>query len=257
MAEILLVFIFGLVIGSFLNCAIYRIYKEESFVSGHSYCPHCKHDLGARDLVPLFSFAFLKGRCRYCKAPISWQYPLVELATGLLFVFSYLVFSPDYLATIFWWIIFSLFIVIFVFDYKYCLIPDEATYSAIVLSSLWIAFSYFSGAVSEMQVLSSFLAALGSALFFFLLWFFSKGRAMGFGDVKLAFLLGLLMGFPKAIVGIFLSFLLGAIIGLILIGMRKKGMKSEIPFGPFLIAGTLIAVFYGEQIINWYLSLRF
>lgn len=257
MIEIAIVFIFGLVIGSFLNCAIYRIYRGESFVGGRSYCPECKHELAARDLFPLFSFIFLRGKCRYCKASISWQYPIVELATALLFVFSYIKFFPVFPEIIFWWIMFSFFVVIFVFDYKYYLIPDEATYSAIGLAILWIVFSYFSGNIDKTYVLWTVLSAIGSTLFIFLLWFFSKGKAMGFGDVKLAFLIGLLMGFPNVIVGLFLSFLLGAIIGLALIGLKKKGMRSEIPFGPFLILGTFIAIFYGEQIINWYFSLRF
>jgi leader peptidase (prepilin peptidase) / N-methyltransferase len=256
MAAILLVFIFGLIIGSFLNCAIYRMYKEESFVGGRSYCPRCKHELAAHDLLPLFSFIFLKGKCRYCKAPISWQYPIVELATSLLFVFSYLKFFPYFPEIIFWWIMFSFFVVIFVFDYEYYLIPDEVTYSAIGFSVLWIIFSYFSRTIDRTAVMLSALSAVGSAAFFFLLWFFSKGKAMGFGDVKLAFLIGLLMGFPNVIAGLFLSFLLGAIIGLALMVLKKKGMKSEIPFGPFLITGTFLAVFYGGKIINWYLSFR-
>jgi|WetSurMetagenome_2_1015567.scaffolds.fasta_scaffold40149_3 leader peptidase (prepilin peptidase) / N-methyltransferase len=256
------VFIFGLIIGSFLNCVIWRLYKEESFVSGKSYCPHCRHALGFYDLFPLFSYLFLKGKCRYCGKRISVQYPLVELITALLFVLIYFHFGPvnalfsfNFFQVIFWWIMASFLVVIFVFDFKYYIIPDETIYPAIIISMLWIMYLFSFGAIDRAGVVYFIASALGASFFFFLIWFFSRGMAMGFGDVKLAILMGLLLGYPNIIVGLFLGFLFGAIIGSILILFKKKGFKSEIPFGPFLLVGLFIALFWGEKIISWYLSL--
>jgi prepilin signal peptidase PulO-like enzyme (type II secretory pathway) len=262
MIDVILIFIFGLIVGSFLNCVIYRMSKEESFISGHSYCPKCKHNLYFWDLFPVISYLFLGGKCRYCKEPISCQYPLVELLTASLLTFIYCTLGPvsgflsyGFFEIVFWWIMTSFFVIIFVFDWKYYLIPDEITYSAIILSIFWIIYSFCARAVSGGELLGFVLSAIGSSLFFFFLWFFSKGKAMGFGDVKLAFLIGLILGWPSILVGLFLAFALGAIIGLALIALKKKGFKSEVPFGPFLVVGTFVTAFFGEMIIKWYLSL--
>jgi len=264
MIEFIFIFIFGLIIGSFLNCAIWRMHKEESFLFGKSYCPSCRHDLSFWDLFPLFSYLFLKGKCRYCGQKISIQYPLVELGTAILFSLVYFYFGPvnalfsfNFFQVIFWWITMSFLVVIFVFDLKYYIIPDETICPAIILSIIWILYSFCFGATGKMDLACTIFSALGVSLFFFLIWFFSKGMAMGFGDVKLAILIGLLLGYPKIIPGLFLGFLFGAIIGSVLILLKKKGFKSEIPFGPFLLVGLLVSLFWGESIINWYLSLSF
>jgi len=258
MIEMILIFIFGLIIGSFLNCVIWRLYKEESFIEGKSYCPHCHHSLNFWDLFPVLSFVFLMGKCRYCKGKISIQYPLVELATATMFVLTYLSLgSLISLQLAFWLIMMAFFIIIFVFDLKYFIIPDEVIYSAIFLSIAYLLYSFYIGAIDMHQVILTILSALGASLFFFLIWFFSKGMAMGFGDVKLALLIGLLLGFPNTIVGLFLGFLLGAIIGSVMVFLKKKGMGSEVPFAPFLVAGATICFFFGNNIVNWYLTLRF
>lgn len=256
MIGLIIVFIFGLIIGSFLNCVIWRLYKEENFIVGRSYCPHCHHSLGFWDLFPVLSYVFLKGKCRYCKKKISFQYPLVELITATIFslVFIYLG-SIISLQLFFWLIMMAFLIVIFIFDLKYFIIPDEVIYPAIFLSIIWLVYSFFSGMVSSHEIILTIASSLGASLFFFLIWFFSKGMAMGFGDVKLALLIGLLLGFPNTIVALFLGFLLGAIIGSIMVLLKRKGFKSEVPFAPFLIAGTLISFFLGNNMINWYLSL--
>lgn len=254
MIELFFIFIFGLIIGSFLNCVVWRIHKEESFIFGKSYCPKCKHDLSPRDLFPLLSFIALKGKCRYCKEKISFQYPLVELFTALIFSLIYIQLGLT-LYLFFWWILISIIIVIFVYDIKYYIIPDGAIFSAIGLSILWIAYSYFSGFLNSEQALLYFFSAIGSSLFFFSIWFFSKGLAMGFGDVKLAFFMGLVLGWPNIIVGTFLGFLFGAIIGLAMIFLKKKEFRSEVPFAPFLLVGMFIASFWGTDIAIWYLSL--
>jgi len=264
MIDIIFVFILGLFIGSFLNCVSCRIFLEEDFVSKNSYCPNCKHKLSALDLVSVFSFLLLRGKCRYCKDKISWQYPLVELGTGLVFaaIYSYLGFSLmgsfsgyQLWNLIYLLVVFSLLIIAFIYDAKHYLIPDRITFSGIIVSLCWIAFSFYSKIITTGDVLSIIYSGVFASLFFFCLWFFSRGKAMGFGDVKLAFLMGLILGFPNIIVALFFAFMTGAIVGVVLIAKAAKKMKSQVPFGPYLIAGTLFALLYGPQAINWYWSL--
>lgn len=235
-----IVFIFGLIIGSFLNCVIYRLEEDRSFLQGRSFCPHCKHKLGFFDLIPILSFLVLKGKCRYCRKPISWQYPLVELATAVIFVVAFSI-----LHSVFHILISAFLIVIFVYDLKHYLIPDKVIYPAIGTALIYDLLVFDLG---------TFGAALSAAAFFAAIVLVSQGKWMGMGDVKFAFLMGLILGLPQTLVALFFAFLSGAIIGIGLILSRKKSLKSEVPFGPFLVAGTLVALFWGEGIINWYLS---
>lgn len=262
----LMIFVFGLAVGSFLNCVIYRLQENENFFWGRSFCPHCKHVLSWKDLFPLFSFLTLKGKCRYCQKPISWQYPLVEIATALLFVliFNFQQFGPELttgglsafnlenlLITCYLLLITSLLIIIFVYDLKHYLIPDEIIYSAI---SIALIYNFF-----DIQHLigNTGRAALGAGAFFSLMYLISKGKWLGFGDVKLAFFMGLFLGFPNILVALFLAFFIGAIVGLGLIAINKKTFKSEVPFAPFLVTGTFLAMFLGKEFINWYFNLIF
>jgi len=252
----LAIFLFGLVVGSFLNCVIYRLEKKESFLKGRSYCPNCKHQLSWQDLFPIFSFIELGGRCRYCREKISWQYPLVELTTGVLFIAVFRLAFPGFLLLAFYLLISSFLIIIFVYDLKYYLIPDEVIFPAIIISFLYQIFGNWKLEIGNLlPILNPLFSALGASLFFLTIFLVSRGKWLGFGDVKLGFLMGLFLGFPNIIVALFLSFLIGAIIGLGLILSGKKSLKSEVPFGPFLITGTFIALFFGEKIINWYFSL--
>jgi len=246
-------FILGLLIGSLLNCVIYRLEKGESFLKGRSYCPNCKHSLFWPDLIPVLSFLLLRGKCRYCQKPISWQYPLVELVTGLIFVLVFVYFSAfSFAGVVCLWAISSLLVIIFVYDFKHYLIPDSAIYTAIALSVVW---HLVSGTLSaKLFPFDALYSALLAALFFFLIVLVSRGKWMGVGDIKLAFLMGLLLGWPGILVALFIAFFLGAIIGIILMVLKKKTMKSEIPFGPFLVLGTFAALFYGGKIVNWYLG---
>lgn len=257
------VFLFGLIVGSFLNCIIYRLKTDESFLKGRSFCPHCKHILSWQDLIPIFSFLILKGRCRYCQNKISWQYPLVELSTAFLFLLVLIFQQPllgnfsflNFFHLIYYWIIFSFLIIIFVYDLKHYIIPDKVIYPAIGISLIF----NFQFLLSKQFLVfkNSLLSALGAAVFFLLIVLISKGKWMGVGDIKLAFLMGLILGWPNILVALFSSFFLGAIIGLGLIIAGKKTMKSEVPFGPFLVTGTLLAIFFGEKIINCYLTIFF
>jgi len=237
-----IVFIFGLIVGSFLNCLIYRLETEESLWKGRSFCPFCKHKLGLFDLIPVLSFFLLERKCRYCQKPISWQYPLVELATGFLFVLCFL-FHVPYFA----FVIVSLLVVVFVYDLKHYIIPDKIVYFAIAVAFIF----NFQNLVSDYLILS----AIAAAAFFLSIVLLSRGKWMGMGDVKLAFLMGLLLGWPGIFVALFLAFFIGAILGVILIISGKKQLSSEVPFGPFLVTGTFIALFWGPDLINWYQNL--
>ena len=244
--EYFFVFLFGLCAGSFLNCAIYRM-EQKKTMSGRSFCPNCKHVLNWKDLFPVASWLFLAGKCRYCKTKISAQYPLVETATGILFavIFWKLGFKNLFeLAFMFY--IAAAMVFIFVYDLKHFLIPDKVLLPAIAVALIYRLFN-FSG------FLYFFCASLGVFLFFLILFLVSKGRWMGFGDVKLVVLMGLVLGVKNVLVALFLAFFIGAAAGVILMIMKKKGIKSEVPFAPFLIAGTFLALVYGDAIVNWYL----
>jgi len=241
----ILIFIFGLVVGSFLNCLIYRLEVGEGFLKGRSFCPYCRHILSWQDLIPLLSFLILRGKCRYCQKSISWQYPLVEIATGLLFLSIF-----NFQFSIFNLIIACFLIIIFVYDLKHYIIPDKIIYPAIVIVLIYNFLR--SDLLGRSDLL---LSAFGAATFFLAIVLVSRGKWMGIGDIKLAFLMGLFLGFPNILVALFLAFSIGAIIGLGLIVSGKKTLKSEVPFGPFLVTGTFIALFFGGQIIHWYLNL--
>ena len=227
---IVFLFVLGLVVGSFLNVVIYRLNNGLSPLRGRSFCPRCKHQLAWRDNVPLLSFALFKGKCRYCHSPISWQYPLVELATGILtIIVFYLNFS-----------VFNLLLVyaltaIFVSDLLYYTIPDEIVWPMIGLSFL---------------ISPNLLPGLGAAGFFLSLVLLTHSRGMGIGDVKLAGLMGLALGWPKISVAILLAFLTGATLGVILVLMGKKKLSSQIPFGPFLTAAAFVSLLWGRELVN-------
>jgi leader peptidase (prepilin peptidase) / N-methyltransferase len=251
------IFLFGICIGSFLNCVIYRLEQKKS-LKGRSFCPHCKHKLSWQDLFPVFSFLFLKGKCRYCHKKISIQYPLVELATGLLFLLIYnlqftifnefSIFQFFTLAYLFY--ISSVLIIIFIYDLKHYIIPDKVLFPAIAIALIYNLIPPY----NWQHLFYIFLAIVIASGFFLFIFLISKGKWMGFGDVKLAVLMGLLLGFPNVLAALFLAFFFGAIIGIILMVFNKKSLKSEIPFGPFLITGTFISVLWGSQIIQWYLN---
>ena len=243
----IILFIFGLIIGSFLNVVILRLKTGDNIVNARSHCVRCKYTLPWYDLIPLVSFIQLKRKCRSCKGAIAWQYPVVELATGLLFVAMVRLALPDFLLAGYWLLLACFFIVIFVYDLKHFIIPDKVIYPAI-----GVAFAY--NVYQHEAFLQALLAGVAASAFFLLIVLVSRGAWMGLGDVKLALLMGLFLGFPAIVVALFLAFLIGAIIGIGLIVAHKKTMKSEVPFGPFLILGTFLALFWGQEIILWYVS---
>lgn len=253
------IFLLGINFGSFLSCLIYRLEKKESFIFGKSFCPHCKHPLSFFDLIPIISFFLLKGKCRYCKKKISFFYPLIEFTTGILFLIFWWHFKnlegPFRIFTLIcFWLISSFLLSIFVFDLKHYLIPDELIFSIIFILSFWLFTSYFFGFLSFFELKNRIFSAIFSTLPFLILVVISKEKWLGWGDVKLSFFLGLFLGWPKILVSLFLSYFLGSIVGIILVLLKKKSLKSEIPFAPFLILGAALSFFLGEKMISLYLN---
>lgn len=262
---LIIFFILGIIIGSFLNVVAYRLNLAESFLLGRSHCPHCKKNIRWYDNIPVLSFIILRFRCRECKEKISWQYPLVEIFTGILFLLiGYKFFSlsdmTTWATTIYYLGIISFLMIIFVYDWLYMEIPSAILWTAV---GFVVAFNLFFdwnriGVAKEaldFSIYSGVLAAFVAFMFFFLMVSISKEKWMGMGDAQLVILLGLILGWPQILLALMLSFAFGAVVGLVLVFLKKKEMKSQIPFAPFLIAGTFVAMFFCENIFNWYLGL--
>jgi len=276
---IILTTILGLVIGSFLNVVIYRLKAGGSVVTGRSYCPQCKKTLRLPDLIPLISFIIQKGKCRYCQQKISWQYPLVELFTVTAFLLVYLTFqttnifnNDNFLTSIFnfptlsngnllilnvsFWLSFisyfvftAFLIVIFTYDLKHYLISDKIVIPGAVLAFL---FSFINPNVSWLE---SLIGAVGISGFFALIIFLTRGKGMGWGDVKLGLFMGALLGWQVSLVALFIAFVSGSLVGIFLILFKKKKWKSQVPFGTFLTVSTFICMLWGREIVEWYLGM--
>jgi len=257
-------FLLGSAVGSFLNVIICRLETKEEIVGGRSHCLRCGQTLRWYDLIPLASFFILRGRCRYCREKISWQYPLVELATGLLFVAVFkfadlpsFCFSGYWLLAIGYWlyIVCSL-LIIFVYDLRHYVIPDKVVFpamGAVLLFRAWNSgfFSDFGFRISDFTgLLNPLLSACGAAAFFALLIMITRGRGMGWGDVKLAFLMGLFLGWPAIFLALFSAFFSGSLAGLALIAAGRKKFSSQIPFGPFLVLGTVLSWLAGQGLAD-------
>ena len=263
------VFILGLFIGSFLNVLIDRLPRGEK-ITGRSYCESCKKTLTWKDLVPLLSFIYLKGKCRYCSARFSYQYPILEFMTGLMFVATYTltggIFNFQFsifneiinhnssIINLFYYLfIVSCLIVIFFADLRYGIIPDKILFPAILVTSI---FYLFSSPVAPV-IFNHLSSAIGTFLFFLFIYLITKAKGMGFGDVKLAFVIGLILGFPGTILALYIAFLTGGFVGFILILWKKVRLNLAVPFGPFLVVGTLISLFFADRIILKIIPLLF
>lgn len=244
------VFIYGILIGSFLNVLIDRLPEGEDVVRGRSHCDHCKRVLSWYELIPLVSWILQSGRSRCCHKRISIQYPFIEFVSGIGFVY---LFSFDYplLLVISSLLLFCSFLVIFVVDLKTERIPIELLY----VVGFGILLRWYVLVPLDQLPFVYVLPAVISALFFFCLWFFSKGKAMGDGDIFLVFCISLVIGYPALIIALYVAFLTGAVVGVILILRRKRTMKSHIPFGPFLIFGMGVALAYSQPILGWWSTL--
>jgi leader peptidase (prepilin peptidase)/N-methyltransferase len=250
---IILFFLFGLAGGSFLNAVIYRIDNIMSIARERSQCPHCKKEIAWYDLVPLLSFVALRGICRHCGKKISWQYPIIELTTAILFVVLYLSVGLNWY-TVFLAIISMFLIVIFVVDLREMIIPDIMVIPALVFWAIVWIISLIPGIDLGMPVdfVNYLYGGLLGAGFIGLIVLITKNKGMGVGDIKLAGLIGFVLGWPFALIGLLAAFVVGSIVGIIMLINKTKNLKSEIPFAPYLIIGFYIAVFWGTSIINWY-----
>ena len=249
--SVLIIFVFGAVVGSFLNVVIDRLSTGRSIVYGRSYCEHCRKTLKPYDLLPVISYLLLRGRCRYCKAHIPVRILIVEILSALTFSALYLsVLSAtvSLFAGAFLGIIILSFIGIFFADLEYGIIPDF-----LVAASTFSSIFYL--AVTGESILNHLLVGFVTLSFFLLLFAIIRGRGMGLGDVKLSFMLGFFLGFPSIIVALYSAFLTGAGVSIILVVWKKiRFMGGTIPFGPFLVASALLAYFFGTVIINRFLS---
>ena len=266
----IVIFVFGLIIGSFLNVCILRIPMAESVVLPPSHCPACGAPIKPYDNIPVVSWLVLAGRCRKCKARISAMYPMVELATGLFFLACYLAFGLS--AEALKWAIFAaLLIVLTVTDLRERILPDKVNFAGLGLglllslftrpvdgTALWLANHLFAYPPPEAAV-SFGDALIGAGVASGLLWLVAEGyfrargrEGMGLGDVKMMAMVGAFLGLQRALLTILLGSLLGSVIGIAVIAIGRKGRDFELPFGTFLGAGAMLVVFFGSSALDWY-----
>jgi len=247
MAYTILIFVFGLVFGSFYNVVGLRVPKKESIVSPPSHCTTCQRQLTAIDLVPVLSYLFLGGKCRGCGQKISWIYPLMELLTGGLFAFSYwqFGFSQEFVVAL---LFISLLIIIVVSDFAYMLIPDKVLLFFLPLLALGRLLSPLTpwwdsivGAVIGFSILYGIAVV-------------SRG-GMGGGDIKLFFLLGLVLGTLHTLLTLFIAAVIGMVVGILVLKVRQQGRKTPVPFGPSIALAAVLVYFYGNVLIDWYVGL--
>lgn len=243
----ILIFIFGLIIGSFLNVVIYRLPDEESIIFPRSRCASCQTRLKIVDLIPVISFLWTKGRCRYCGAKISCQYLLVEVLTGSIFLilFQEYYFSIQFVIYAF---LSSLLLVSAFIDFKHQIIPNRITYFGIIIGLI------LSLLFDHITILSALLGLVIPAGFLLLIAVITKG-GLGIGDVKFVAMIGTYLGAKYTLIGIFIGSIVGSIIGLVLIGLGIKDRKDRVPFGPLLALGNLLMILQGQVITNLYFQL--
>lgn len=250
----------GLAIGSFLNCAIWRLKAKEG-IWGRSHCPLCGGLIGWRDNVPVFSFFWLRRKCRHCSGRIAWQYPAVEIVTGLLFVWAAYFHIKDigFLETDLFlpltylfrdWTFIAVMVFLFVYDLRWYLIPDIISLPAIVF---FFSFNIF----LSHDWLNWLISGIIGGGFFLVQFLISKGKWIGGGDIRLGVLLGVFLGWPNIVLALLLAYFSGTLVLTPFVLAKKKEWDSQIPFGVFLSTGAIICLFFGNNIINWYLNLLY
>jgi len=256
----IIIFILGTCVGSFINMLVYRTAERYGLRKGagkstsadklrpydenRSFCDWCGRQLKWYENVPVVSWVIQKGRTKCCGNPLPWEYPIVEMGMGIIFLLNFQ-FSIFNFQTILKLITITLLIFSTVFDLKYMILPDFSTY-------ILIGIAFFGVVFDEPNIIPYLLSALGAFGFLGLLYVVTKGKGMGFGDVKLAIFMGLFLGWPNIIVAFYLAFIIGAVVGVGLIVLKIRKRNQPIPFGPFLILGTVIAYFYGEKIMYYF-----
>jgi leader peptidase (prepilin peptidase) / N-methyltransferase len=271
---IVILIVLGLCLGSFVNALVWRLHEQAveaakkkpdkkylarvSIAQGRSMCPHCRHELATKDLVPVVSWLALKGRCHYCSRPISWQYPLVELVLAALFVVSYLwwptVFDGAQTAVfILWLVLLTGLLALLVYDSRWKLLPNRLIYPLDAVAVAIAAINVVTANRPAIALLNVMLAVLVGGGVFYILFQFSAGKWIGGGDVRLGALLGLVAGTPaRSFLFIFLAALGGSLLTAPLLSTGRLKRTSVIPFGPFLITGLIIVQLFGVDILNWY-----
>ena len=241
----------GVAVGSFLNVVIDRLPANQSLFFPASHCPSCQRRLRALDLIPVFSYLWLRGRCRYCQAAILMRVLWVEIASGTIFagLYWYYGLSPELAVGVFY---FSLFLVLFVIDLEHHLILNRLVYPGLVVALLVSIF------LSHLEVVPTIAdSALGGAIglgLFLLITIVSRG-GMGWGDVKMAALIGLVVGYPNVFVALLLAVVAGGLVAGLSLVFKAKSRKQGIPFGPFLSVGAMVTLIWGADLLNWYLGL--
>lgn len=256
-----IIFVFGAVIGSFLNVLIYRLPIGMDFKKGNSICPHCEHQLFWKDLFPLFSWIFLGGKCRYCKAPISKQYPIVEALNGAFYVLAYIFLCGGEgieglsLKLAGYMIFFSCLIVVSWIDFKHQIIPDSMWIAIFVGGLFVVGDALITGDFSKSWIISRVIGLFTVSCLFLIIGLVTRGRAMGGGDIKLMAAVGFVLGWKAVLIALFMSALFGVIFTIGRKLIVKTEMKGLIPFGPFLAMGSAVCAFVGELIFDSYLNL--
>lgn len=255
----IVVFIVGTCIGSFLNVAIFRTHEGQSVIRGRSKCRVCEVPIRAGDLVPVLSYLRLRGRCRSCRSVISWQYPAVELVMGFLFVAFYLMVVTRWgdnlgaflmaLHVLRYWVFAAYLVIIFVYDLRHMLIIDRFTVPAMILA---IVLNLWAGTVPAWSLL---VGACVLAGFFWVQLLVSRGTWVGGGDIRMGALMGFMLGLEQGLVALFIAYVLGAVIGVVMMASGKATRKTPVPFGSFLAVATLVTLFVGQPLIDWYLNL--
>lgn len=269
---VFILIVLGVCMGSFVEATSWRLHEQDkpgkrskqakhelSIVHGRSMCASCRHTLAWYDLVPLVSWLSLRGKCRYCHARIGWHAPALEVTTAALFVLSYL-YWPDPITGVGMWLVFAVWllalvplVLLAVYDARWMLLPNRVVYPLQAIALVFAVSSIVVLHLGDGAVVNLVQAVVGLAGFFWLLHTVSDGKWIGDGDVRLGFALGLLAMTPlKAALVLFFASLLGSVVGLPFMILSKQGRKAKIPFGPFLIAGTIIVVLFGTTLITWY-----
>jgi leader peptidase (prepilin peptidase)/N-methyltransferase len=251
------IFLFGIIIGSFLNVCIYRIPKGESLSAKGSACPSCGAKLTILDLAPVLSYIAIGGKCRHCKAKISMQYPIIETITGIIFLLLYLKYGLEWM-TLVYAALAALLIVITLIDYRHMIIPNGLIIAGLIIGAAQLATSIFTNGIFDSWLVYT-IGFFAGGLPLFLIAAFStyvlKKEAIGGGDIKLMAFAGLILGWKLIIPAYFIGIVAGALISIYLLVSGRKKRGDEIPFGPFLCFGIAVSLFFGKEIINWYMGL--
>ena len=240
--------ILGLALGSFASVIIHRLNTgEKGIFLGRSKCPRCKKELKGIDLIPLLSFLVNKAKCRFCRNPIAFRYPLLELAMGgLFFLTTYLLGVEPIGNLVFYLFISFIFVLLTFYDFLFKEVPDEISLPAVTISLLYMMIW------GDMSWFSMLLGVGVPVIFFGALYFGSQGKWLGGGDIRIGALMGALLGWPMILVGLFLGYLTGAIYSVAGLALGKFNKKTQVPFVPFLLLGTYIGLFWGAEVVQWY-----